>query len=213
MPEHPIADELIPTRDSLLSRLKDLDDQTSWRQFFNTYWKLIFAIAMKAGLSESEAQDVVQETVISISKHVAKFRYDPDKGSFKTWLYQLTRWRIIDHLRKRPGWATGERSVEATPEVLDRISAEGHASVEASLTEQMWDAEWRKNLVDQAMQRVKNKLSPKQYQIFDLSVVKEWPVADVTKVLKVNRGQVYLARHRVGALIRKEMGRLETQME
>ena len=61
MDEH----KFIPTRRSLLSRLKDWDNQDSWRDFFNTYWRLIYEFAAKAGLDDADAQDVVQETVIS----------------------------------------------------------------------------------------------------------------------------------------------------
>ncbi len=61
-------DEFIPTRQSLLSRLKDWDDRESWKDFFNTYWKLIYGVAIKSGLSDAEAQDVVQEAVISVAK-------------------------------------------------------------------------------------------------------------------------------------------------
>src|SRR5918999_6052879 len=94
-------EELIPTRDSLLSRLKDRDDQESWQDFFNTYWKLVYGVAMKAGLTDQEAQEVVQETVITVARRIPEFRYDPKVCSFKTWLLNLTRWRIVDQLRKR----------------------------------------------------------------------------------------------------------------
>src|SRR6185436_2435368 len=49
-------DEFIPTRHSLLQRLKNWEDQSSWRDFFDTYWKLIYSFARRAGLSEQEAQ-------------------------------------------------------------------------------------------------------------------------------------------------------------
>src|SRR5437773_1397624 len=88
------VDELIPTRQSLLSRLKDWNDQESWRDFFETYSWLIYKTAIRAGLTEAEAQDVVQETVLSVSKSMPGFEYDASKGSFKSWLLQLTRWRI-----------------------------------------------------------------------------------------------------------------------
>ena len=68
-PENPEnLDELIPTRSSLLGRLVNWDDQESWREFFNTYWKLIYSVALKAGLTEDEAEEVVQETVITAAK-------------------------------------------------------------------------------------------------------------------------------------------------
>ena len=99
MPDSP--DEFLPTRHSLLSRLKDWDDQESWRDFFNIYWKLIYGVARKSGLSDTEAQDVVQEAVLSVAKKMNDFKYDPAIGSFKGWLLLITRRRITDHLRKR----------------------------------------------------------------------------------------------------------------
>lgn len=86
------ADELIPTRQSLLSRLKDWEDSDSWREFFQTYWHLIYNVAVKAGLTDAEAQEVVQETLIAVAKKMPNFRYDPAVDSFKGWLLQITRW-------------------------------------------------------------------------------------------------------------------------
>ena len=94
------ANEFPPTRHSLLTRLKDWDDQTSWREFFDTYWRLIYAVALKAGLSDAEAQDVVQETVLTVAKKVGAFEAQPD-GSFKGWLLQITRRRMADQFEKR----------------------------------------------------------------------------------------------------------------
>src|SRR5712691_101316 len=92
---------LIPTRESLLSRLKNRSDQESWNTFFDTYWRLIYSAAIKAGLSKEDAQDVVQETVIAVCRSMPEFKYDRKAGSFKGWLLQLTRWRVGDQLRKR----------------------------------------------------------------------------------------------------------------
>jgi RNA polymerase sigma factor (sigma-70 family) len=93
-------DELLPTRSSLLSRLRNWNDQTSWQEFFNTYWELIYGVAVKAGLTVAEPQDVVQETIPKVAKSIKDFRYDP-AGSFKAWLLHTTRWKIADQFRKR----------------------------------------------------------------------------------------------------------------
>src|SRR5437762_1787793 len=93
--------ELIPTRQSLLSRLKDWNDHESWRDFFETYWKLIYHTSIKAGLTDAEAQDVVQETVLSVCKSMRTFEYNAKDGSFKAYLLNLTQWRIKDQVRKR----------------------------------------------------------------------------------------------------------------
>ena len=92
-------EDLLPTRETLLLRLRDLDDDKSWREFFDTYWKLIFSVARKAGFNEAAAQDIVQETFVAISRHMPEFRYNPELGSFKGWMLQITRSRIIDASR------------------------------------------------------------------------------------------------------------------
>jgi DNA-directed RNA polymerase specialized sigma24 family protein len=74
----------IATRETLLLRLKGIDDHASWQDFFDIYWRLIYGVAVKAGLNEDEAQDVLQDTVATVAKNIPKFRYDPTKCAFKT---------------------------------------------------------------------------------------------------------------------------------
>lgn len=197
-------DDFIPTRYSLLSRLQDWDDQESWKDFFDTYWRLIYSFALKSGLSDAEAQDAVQETVLSVAKNIHKFKRDPQLGSFKGWLRNLTRWRIADQLRKRnnPGAAMNS----ADDDSYERDLTEIPASAEA---ESIWDNEWRANLMGVAMENIRRSVKEEHYQIFDLYVIREWPAAKVARTLGVTIGQIYLAKFRVGALIRKEIRRLE----
>ena len=86
----PIVDtarpEFIPTRQTLLDRMRGEGNDDSWHEFFETYWKLIYNAGRKGGLSDAEAQDVVQETIISVYKSLPSFEYDPKAGSFKAWL-------------------------------------------------------------------------------------------------------------------------------
>src|SRR5207253_4344320 len=73
----------------------------------------------------------------------------------------------------------------------------------------VWETEWKENLFEAAITRVKKRVEPKQFQIFDCYVRKEWSAQKVAERLRVNVGQVYLARHRVGALLKKEIRALE----
>src|SRR5882762_8130362 len=189
-------DELIPTRQSLLSRLKDYEDNESWRDFFHTYWKLIYGMAIRSGLTEAESQDAVQETIISVSKHMPGFKYDRAKGSFKRWLLRMTRWRIRDQFRKR----RREADLLMRPKDETGRTPTLEAIADPVGMDAVWEEEWQKNLVEAALQRVKVQVKPKQYQVFDLYVLKKWPIAKVTATLGVNFGQVYLAKHRVTAL-------------
>jgi RNA polymerase sigma-70 factor (ECF subfamily) len=203
------TEEFIPTRYTLLSRLLNWEDNESWKDFFDTYWRLIYSVARKSGLTEVESQEVVQETVISVARHIHKFRRDCKLGSFKGWLRNITRWRIADQLRKRT------RLVPA-PEVSD---AGESALLEflPELPEQnpdlRWEEEWHANLLQAAIDRVKLRVREEQYQIFDLQVLRQWPVSRITSTLGVSAARVYLAKHRVAALIKKEVRTLKKQWE
>jgi len=94
-------DTSLETRPSLLQRLKTGDDQQSWQEFYRIYGGLIRFFAEKAGLTADEAEEVVQETAIGVARRLPDFIYDPRACRFKTWLLNLTRWRIQDQLRKR----------------------------------------------------------------------------------------------------------------
>src|SRR5438045_1238959 len=75
--------------------------------------------------------------------------------------------------------------------------------------DEVWEKDWRENLFEAAIARAKKKVDPKQFQIFDCYVRKEWPAQKVAEQLRVSIGQVYLARHRVGAVLKKEIKALE----
>src|SRR6266700_1414167 len=131
--------DLIPTRQSLLTRLKDWNDHEVWRDFFDTYWKLIYSFAIKKGLSDSEAQDVVQETIFSVLKNLPSF--DSNKAPFKTWLLHLTNWRITDQLRRRP------RNNQPLRRNDETGTAERIADPKGQSIEQVWDEEYESNLL------------------------------------------------------------------
>jgi len=202
--------ELIPTHESLLNKIKDPLDQSSWRRFFDTYRKLIYGVAVKGGLTSAEAEDVVQETMASVVKHMPAFKYDPAIGSFKAWLLNMTRWRITDQLRKRgPQAPYPEASEETDPGHSKMNDAPDYMLPEL---EKLWDAEWEKALMDAAITRVKRNLNPKHYQIYDCYVNKGWTPERVGKAFDVPVGQVFVAKHRVTELIKEEVARLQKDL-
>ncbi len=199
------------TRKSLIARLDNWEDQRTWDEFYQTYWRLIYSVALKAGLRSEEAFDAVQETILSIAKQSKKNLYDPEQGSFKTWLMNMTRWRINDQFRKRKkdtAMAAGAFEDERKTAVIDRFE-----DPKGDLLERMWDVEWKQNLAEAALARTKSLVSPKQYQIFDYYVVKQWEADKVQQHLGVSMAQVYLAKHRVGAVLKKELVKLRKLSE
>jgi RNA polymerase sigma-70 factor (ECF subfamily) len=200
----------LKTRASLIERLRDRDDRDSWREFFDRYWKLVYGLAIKSGLTEEEAQDVVQETMVSISKNLDEYQYKPQECSFKSWIFRMAKWRIIDEIRKRPPAFTQSarpnREPDRTPTV-ERVADDATPQLD-----QFWEEEWQKNLLDVALARVKQRVSIKEFQIFDLYVLKAWPVSEVRKMLHVSAAHVYVTKHRVSTVIKREIKKLEEEM-
>lgn len=216
------ADAFIPTRRSLLSRLKSPDDDRSWREFFQTYGGLIKGVASKAGLSDAEAQDVLQETLIIVARKIPGFNYDPALGSFKSWLLLITRRRIEKQLKKRL-----PRKVDpaSAPVIAARVPALRCDDTQRTATvervpdpggfdlERIWQEEWEQNLQRAALARVKAQVKPKQFQMFDLYALKEWPVKDVARAMGVTMTHVYVNKHRVAAILKKELTTLVREAE
>jgi len=202
-----VVDDSLPTRASLLSRLRDLDDTDSWRTFFETYWRLIYNVARKGGLSDDAAQDVVQETVIAVARKMPEFRYDPAKGSFKQWLLLITRRRIHDQLRRLYRAAPLAQEPPGNAGNLPAPEPAPDAQIDAA-----WEQEWQENLFQAALARVRQNVNPKSYQVFDYCVLQELPASQVAKMLGLNAAQVYLAKHRVSAAVKRAVKELEVEM-
>ena len=207
----PGTDSLLPTRQSLLSRLRDWQDQEGWREFFDTYWRLIYNAARRAGLADAEAQDVVQNTFIYLARRMPKFRYDRSRGSFKSWLCRVTRSRI-SIFRRRAQYR------EPAPPELELEDNEANVweaipDPAGDALDEVWQREWEENLVKAALRRLRPKVSAEQLMIFELAALGEVPLKQVARKLDVSLMQVYLARHRVGKLFKTEVERLRRETE
>src|SRR5688572_8084512 len=85
-----------PTRPSLLLRLRDFQDQQAWDQFVSVYGPLIYAYLRKNGLQDADAADITQASLRKVSLHVPRLAYDPQRGSFRGWLFAIVRNQVRD---------------------------------------------------------------------------------------------------------------------
>jgi RNA polymerase sigma-70 factor (ECF subfamily) len=147
----------------------------------------------------------VQETMVAVAKHMPTFKYDPALGSFKGWLLTMTRWRITSQFRKRKQFADPARTSGSTgTAIVEKIADPSAESIDA-----LWEIEWEKSLLEAAIARVKRRVDPDKYQIFDFYVNKEWSPEKVAERFGVAVDQVYLVKHRLTEAIRAEVKRLQ----
>ncbi len=198
----------VATRASLLGRIRNWDDSGSWEEFTQMYWRLIYSVARRSGLADAEARDVVQETLLGVAKKIHEFESNPERGTFRGWLLNLTRWRIADHFRKQPPRRTGmagDPRSDARTATIERVP-------DPAPLDEFWESEWKKNLMETAMARISRRVNPKHAQIFDLYATRQWPAAKVARELGVSLVQVYLVNHRFTRLLKEEVKYLQKKL-
>src|SRR5437867_12132469 len=205
-------EEFIPTRASLLSRLKNWDDQESWKEFFETYWKMLYSVARRSGLSEAEAQDVVQEMIIAVAKKMPSFHYDPAIGSFKSWLMLIIRRRLIDHHRKRGRHPQHRDRSDLAKTTSGTGTMEQIPDPDGDQINRIYEEEWQQHIFQAALERVRQAVDYEEFQVFDCYALKGWPAEQVAATLNVTMSAVYNAKYRLTKLIKEQARLLEEKM-
>ncbi|HEX5223260.1 MAG TPA: sigma-70 family RNA polymerase sigma factor [Verrucomicrobiae bacterium] len=209
----PGTDALFPTRQSLLTRLHDCADQEGWREFFDSYWRLIYNVARKSGLADAEAQDVVQNTFVYLARRMPRFRYDRTRGAFKSWLRAVTRSRISVYRRREKADPKFKLEPLYGDEDEDSSLIEQMPDPAADRLDEVWQREWEENLLKSAFRRVRSKVTSQQLLIFRTASIEKLSAGQVARKLGVSLAQVYLARHRVGKLLKAEVEQLRRETE
>jgi RNA polymerase sigma-70 factor (ECF subfamily) len=214
------------TRQSLLARLKDWSQQTAWRQLDHDYGPLIRNVARKAGLTDAEADEVAQETLITVAKKIGEFQHAGRRGSFRAWLYQQARWRIADQFRARakahPLASLAIPNADDAAKIRSDSPTSGGSCVEETagivnsesdpVFDRLWNAEWEDHVRQSALARVKRHVSPRQFQLFELHVLQGLSVREAATAAGTTMAAVYMAKSRVGRLFRKEVKLVNASM-
>lgn len=194
------------TRPTLLFRLRDFGDNDSWEEFHRLYRRLIYGLARRSGLTHPESEDVVQEVFCHVADKIAGFEARPNRGAFRRWLMNQTRWRISDKFRERVQSAGAEEEGGACG-----LGGRGIESLPADDDEQAeacWQAEWQRHVLEAALERVARRVPAKHFQAFDLCARQGWSPRRVARELGLSTAAVYLHNHRLTKQLRAEVERL-----
>jgi len=211
MPSDPTAFSTAATRASLLFRLRDWQDAASWSEFYRLYEKLVFNLALRAGLARHEAEEVTQDVFKRVAETIHDFESDPARGSFRGWLMNLTRWRITDKFRERQRQAAHRAPAGAADS--DRTATIERVPDPAGETnDQIWDDEWRRHVLDAALARLAHRVPARHFQAFELCHRQGWSVLRVARELDLAVATVYVITHRLTKQLKAEVARLEQQL-
>jgi RNA polymerase sigma-70 factor (ECF subfamily) len=184
------------TRSSLLVRLRDPRDADAWRQFVALYAPLVYRFGRRQGLQDADAADLTQEVLRAVSAGAGRFDYDPQRGSFRSWLYTVARRRLADLLarRRRPGLGSGDSATQALLE--EQPAPDGAA---------WWQCEYEQQVFAWAAAQVQPTVSATTWQAFWRTAVEGQDPRAVAGVLGMSVGAVYIAKSRVQSRLREQV--------
>lgn len=183
-----------PTRPSLLVRLRDASDHEAWRQLFSLYAPLVYRFLRRRGLQDADAADLTQEVLRAISRGMEDFAYDPQRGSFRGWLFTAARNKLHSFLRGRQRRLSRVEDVDP-----DRLLDEPASQDEADL----WEREYRQRLFDWAADQVRGQFQDATWQAFWLTAVEGRKPSEAAVELDLSVGAIYIAKSRVLARLRE----------
>jgi len=186
------------TRASLLVRLRDGGDTGAWHEFVRLYAPVIYGFARKRGLQDADAADLMQEVLRSVSSAAPRLEYDRARGTFRGWLFTITRNKVFNFLESR------SRRVVGTGDSAVRDRLEQHADGNGAPTAD-WEADYRRTLAAQAMARIKSEFQAATWKAFLQTAVDGLSPAQAAKNVGMSVGAVYVAKSRVIARLRQEI--------
>ncbi|WP_411847440.1 sigma-70 family RNA polymerase sigma factor [Roseibacillus persicicus] len=173
------------TRVSLIRRVRDVHDEGAWTEFVSLYTPVVYAFARSRGIREADAEDITQEVFRSLAKALPKFQLDQTIGTFRNWLFTVTRSKLNNHLVK-------SRKI---PVPTENLPDQGDVSD--------WENLYMKELFRHACERVEEVVEKSSWQAFWRTAVDLEAPEKVAAELELSVANVYQKRSRVAARLRE----------
>jgi RNA polymerase sigma factor (sigma-70 family) len=193
------------TRASLLVQIRDGSNHDAWQEFIKLYGPVVYGFARKRGLQDADAADLMQDVMRSVSVAIGRLDYDRNQGTFRGWLFTITRNKVFSFLsarRIRPqasGDSGTNRLLESHPDTTDGSDE--------------WEMDYQRRLAAIAMERVKTEFQDSTWRAFWLTAVDGAAVAEVAKQVGLSPGAIYVAKSRVLARLKEEVEAMRRQEE
>ena len=182
---------------SLLERLHHSSENESWTRLTDLYTPLIRSWLRRYDVQDSDANDLVQEVLLAVSKNLGKFEHAGHPGAFRGWLKGI----LVNRLRNF--WRARDR----------RREARGHSDIEARLAEleiptselsQLWNQEHDRYVLRQLLELVKPHFASNTWTAFCRVALKGEKPRDVASEMQISLNAVVTAKSRVLGRLRQE---------
>ncbi len=195
----PQADFAESTSTSLLIRALG-HESGAWDRIVQLYGPLVYGWCRKS-LQQSDASDVTQEVLMSVSKNLLRFNYGSETSSFRGWLRTITKNKVIDEVRKQkrkgraPGGSDAHAQLQQVEDEVSDVFDTDHEQESESLS-----------LLRRALDIVKDDFSEAVWQVFLQTTFEGRSNADVAEELGKTTGYVRNISYRVRKRLQEELG-------
>ncbi len=191
------------TTTALLHDLHEDGGDAAWELLDRRYRPIIVGLACRLGLTEQDALDVAQDTMIRVLGEYRDGKYDRQRGRMRSWILAIARTKIVDVHRKRGirKEARGESALVTLPrdEAIDDL----------------WEAERRRVVLRESLEslRAESRTADRTVQAFEMLVFHKRSVSDVAEALEMSDNDVYLAKSRIAKKLKEIVQTLESLYE
>jgi RNA polymerase sigma factor (sigma-70 family) len=191
------------TRASLLVQLRTGSNHIAWQEFVKLYGPVIYGFARKRGLQDADAADLMQDVMRSVSAAIGRLDYDRQQGTFRGWLFTITRNKIFNFLSARRIRPQGSGD-SATNRLLNSHPEEEDGST-------TWEMEYQRRLASLGMEQIKSEFQDNTWRAFWLTSVEGASAAEVSEQLGLSPGAIYVAKSRVLARLKEAVETIRQQ--
>ena len=190
------------TRSSVLRAVANTENEAAWQSFFDLYAGFVFSIARSKGLNDTDADDIVQMVFSDLARNLPSFKYDREKGRFRSYLAALVKWRVIDRLK------AVRRDADLKADFMEE--AKSAATTE---DEDFEEREWQSAAMEETLRRIKPEVRPEHYAAFVASAVEGQDTDVVTKLYGISRDSLYQIRKRLTVKLREKLAEVRAEMD
>jgi RNA polymerase sigma-70 factor, ECF subfamily len=183
------------TTTQMLRDLRDSNEGPAWAAFDEHFRRVVVSFARHSGLSDAEADDAAQETMLAFVRSFRGGKYDSQKGRLRDWLFGVARNIVLNFRSRRP--------LEHL--IADKTSGTSFWDLvkdDASM-EHLWQRQWQDMTLALCLQQVRLEVEPKLFKAFEMYALQEVPVEKVCDELAMSRNAVYIAKSRILSRLRE----------
>lgn len=188
------------TRSSVLKAVADTENTAAWNRLFDLYAGFVFSMARHKGLKPEDADDIVQVVFADLARNLPTFKYDREKGRFRSYLTGLVNWRVMDRLK------ASKRDAELKANFWKEAKAAGG-------DDDFSEREWQAAAMEEALRRMKPSVSPEHYAAFVASAVEGQDTDVVTKLYGISRDSLYQIRKRLTVKLHDKLAEVLDEMD